>query len=58
MPPPKNPIIAVPDANKDAASTSKDLDLDDGNDNQYFPDAHDYNPAGEQNKGEQKGEQE
>jgi hypothetical protein len=48
--PPQNPIVAIPDSNKDAASTSEDSDSDD-NDNKDpdFQDAHDQEDEGKQN---------
>jgi hypothetical protein len=52
--PPQNPIITIPDSNEDAASTSKDLDLDNNDDKDPdFQDAHDQEDKGKQNEEEQ-----
>ncbi len=52
--PPQNPIVAVPDSDEDAASTSKDSDSDDNDDKDPdFQDAHDQEDEGKQNEEEQ-----
>ncbi len=52
--PPQNPIVAIPDSDKDTASTSEDLDSDDDDDEDPdFQDAHDQEDEGKQNEEEQ-----
>jgi hypothetical protein len=50
----QNPIVAIPDSDEDAASTSKDLDSDDNEDKDPdFQDAHDQEDEGKKNEEEQ-----